>query len=71
MLGEPIVTCVSHTPASVFTDTLAAHVIAGASTSVTVTSCVQLVVFPEPSVTVHVTVVVPSGYTSLASEVPL
>ena len=37
------------------------QVIAGASTSVTVTSCVQLVVFPEPSVTVHVTVVVPSG----------
>jgi hypothetical protein len=35
--------------------------IIGNSTSVTVTFIEQLVVFPDPSVTVHVTVVVPSG----------
>ncbi len=43
----------------------------GASLSVTVTFIEQLDVFPDPSVTVQVTVVVPNGYTSLASEVPL
>jgi hypothetical protein len=61
-VGVPKITPVAvHTPASAATLTLAGQVIVGFSLSVTVTSCVQLAVFSETSVTVQVTVVVPIG----------
>ena len=47
--------------ASVPTETSAEHEIVGSSLSATVTSCVQVAVFPALSVTVQVTVVVPMG----------
>jgi hypothetical protein len=50
-----------HFPASAFTVTAAGHVIVGFSLSTTVTLCVQVAVLPRPSVTVHVTLVVPTG----------
>ena len=52
-----------HFPGSLFTVTAGAHVIVGFSVSITVTCCVQVAVFPWMSVTVHVTVVVPTGKT--------
>ena len=61
--GEPNATPVAaHDPASAEVETFAGHVIEGACVSVTVTVCVQLAVLPFTSVTVHVTVVVPTGY---------
>ena len=39
--------------------------------STTVTTCVAVAVFPDPSVTVHVTVVDPNGYTDGALLVTL
>jgi hypothetical protein len=48
-------------PASEFTDTSAGHAIVGFSVSFTVTVCEHVAVFPDPSVTVHVTVVAPNG----------
>jgi hypothetical protein len=50
-----------HKPASVFILTVDGAVIVGFSLSETVTVCVAVDVFPEPSVTVHVTVVDPNG----------
>ena len=59
--GALKVTTAEQLPKSLFTDTADAHVITGASLSVTVTSWVQVLAFPWISVTVHVTVVVPTG----------
>jgi hypothetical protein len=58
-----------HSSASVFTATGAGQTIVGSSTSVTVTICSQVAMFPLPSVTVQVTVVLPSGKTAGASLV--
>ena len=46
-------------------------VIVGFVASVTVTNCVAVAVFPEPSTTVHVTVVVPNANTAGASLLTL
>jgi hypothetical protein len=62
VVGEPSVTPDAvQIPASAFTVTAVGAVIVGFWLSVTVTVCVAVAVFPEPSVTVHVTVVAPSG----------
>ncbi len=50
-----------HKPASAETVTSAGHVIDGASSSVTVTSKLQVAVFPFPSSATKVLVVVPTG----------
>merc|ERR1711965_59985 len=56
----PSVTLVaSQVPASTLTVTAAGAVMVGSILSTTVTVCVA--VFPDPSVTVHITVVFPSG----------
>ena len=59
VLGAVNITVAVHTPGSVFTDTGPEHVIPGFSVSVTVTTCVQVLVFPAASLTVQVTVVIP------------
>ncbi|GAL69212.1 hypothetical protein JCM19301_2967 [Jejuia pallidilutea] len=56
-------------PASADTDILAGQLIVGSTLSITVTVCVQVAVFPEPSVTVQVTIVSPNGYVLGASLV--
>ena len=48
-------------PFVVLAETADGAVIVGLTLSITVTNCVAVVLFPEPSVTVHVTVVVPIG----------
>ena len=45
--------------------------IVGKVASLTVTNCVAVAVFPEPSTTVHVTVVTPNGKAAGASFVTL
>jgi hypothetical protein len=50
-----------HEPASVCTEIFAGHVITGFSLSITVTVNVLIVVFPEGSVAVEVTIVEPTG----------
>ena len=70
VVGVPNVTfdnAVLHTPASTFTVTSAGAVIVGSMLSTTVTICVAVAVFPDPSVAVHVTVVVPRGKLAGAS----
>ena len=59
--GEPRDTPVAVQPLLVVALTVAGQVIVGGTLSVTTTSWLQVAVFPLPSVTVHVTVVVPSG----------
>ena len=59
--GVPNATPVAAQEAFAFTVMFAGAVIVGKVTSVTVTNCVAVFTFPLPSVTVHVTVVVPSG----------
>ena len=59
--GEPKETPVAVQPSFVKTATSAGQVIEGATLSVTVTSWLHVAVFPDPSVTVQVTVVVPSA----------
>ena len=61
VIGADTVVCASQVPASELTDTSAGQEMVGNSISVTVTSMGQLVVFPDASVAVHVTVVVPRG----------
>jgi hypothetical protein len=56
-----------HVPASAFTVSAEGAVIVGFWLSVTVTSCVAVAVLPDPSVTVHVTVVAPRGNVAGAS----
>ena len=58
-----------HSPKSAFTLTAAGAVIVGFWLSTTVTVCTAVAVFPNPSVTVHVTVVVPTGKKDGASFV--
>ena len=53
-----------HKPKSAETVTFTGHTIVGSSLSVTVTVCVHVAAFPEPSTAVHVTVVTPSGNTA-------
>ena len=53
-----------HKPASASTITSTGHVIDGSSLSCTVTICSQVAVLPLSSVTVHITLVVPSPYGS-------
>src|SRR5439155_21091661 len=61
--GTPNATSLAlHSPGSVLTVTLAGQLIVGGWLSTTITFCVQLPVLPEPSVTVHTTVFVPTGY---------
>ena len=57
------------TPKSATTLTFDGQVIVGNSVSITVTVCVHVAVFPEPSTTVQVTVVAPNGKASGASFV--
>src|ERR1043166_6662014 len=60
--GEPSATPVAkHCPALALVVTLAGQLIVGACVSVTVTVCWQVFVWPQPSVTVQMTIVVPSG----------
>ena len=59
--GELKVTTASHSLGSLFTIISAGQVITGASLSITVTSKIQLEVFPAASVTTKVLVVVPTG----------
>lgn len=65
------VTVAKQTDALVLTVLLAGQVIAGNWSSVTVIDCVHCAVRPAASVAVHVTTVVPTGYTPLALAVPL
>ncbi len=59
--GDPRATPVAVQPLLVVALTVEGHVIAGGTLSVTMTSWLQVAVLPLPSVTVQVTVVVPSG----------
>ncbi len=61
VVGVPRLTPVAVQPEFVVTLTVAGQVIVGGTLSVTFTVCVHVAVFPLPSVTVHVTVVLPSG----------
>jgi hypothetical protein len=61
VVGVPNETPVAVHPVLVFADTAAGAVMVGFTLSVTVTTCVAVAVFPDPSVTVHVTVVLPNG----------
>ena len=60
VVGVPKVTEVATQFASAFTVTAAGAVMVGRVVSDTVTVCVAVAVFPEASVTVHVTVVFPN-----------
>ena len=57
----PKLTPVAVQPLFVVAVTFDGHVIIGATLSVTVTVCEQVAVWPEPSVTVQITVVTPNG----------
>jgi hypothetical protein len=60
--GVPRFTPVApHDPASAVTETVAGQLIVGFCVSFTITVWLQEDVFPDPSVTVHVTIVVPRG----------
>ena len=54
-------TIAAQSPGSLFTIISPGHVIIGASVSLIVTSKLQVAVFPAPSVTTNVFVVVPTG----------
>lgn len=70
--GVPKLTPVAEQePRSAFTLTFEGHTMVGFWLSVTVTFCVQLAVLPAPSVTVHVTTVVPPVKAAGASLVTL
>src|SRR3989454_9665196 len=56
-----------HKPASALTVTVAGQLMLGASSSTTITCCVQLLWLPYRSVTVQTTALVPTGYDSLPS----
>ena len=59
--GEPRTTPVAtQEPAFAATETFTGHAIVGSCVSITVTTCVQVAVFPDPSATVQVTVVLPN-----------
>ena len=61
VIGVPKLTPVAIQPLFVVAVTFDGHVITGATLSVTVTVCEQVAVWPEPSVTVQITVVTPNG----------
>ena len=61
VVGVPRLTPVAVHAVFVVVVTSAGEVIVGLTLSFTVTSCVLVAVLPLPSVTVHVTVVVPKG----------
>ena len=61
VVGTPRTTPVAVQAVFVFAVTLAGAVIVGKVLSVMVTVCVAVLIFPAPSVTVHVTVVTPNG----------
>jgi hypothetical protein len=61
LTGTPITTLLTvHIPTSAFVNTSAGQVIVGASVSLTMTLNVQLVLLPQPSVAVQVTLLVPT-----------
>ena len=60
--GTPKDTPVAVHAELVTTTFVVGQIIVGFTVSLTVTICVQVDVFPEPSVTVHVTIVLPKGY---------
>src|SRR5438045_7124531 len=61
-VGVPRVTLVAlHRPAEALTVTRAGHEIVGSCVSLTITVCGQVALLPWPSVTVQVTVLVPTG----------
>jgi hypothetical protein len=62
VVGVPSDTPVAVQPEFVTAFTVEGQVMVGFTLSVTDTTCVQVAEFPEPSVTVQVTVVLPSGY---------
>jgi hypothetical protein len=74
VVGEPIFTLNAEHEAFAFTVTFDGAVIVGFVLSFTVTVCVAVAVLPEPSITVHVTIVVPNGnvagalFVTLATE---
>ena len=70
-VAEVTVTLAVHTPASVPVVWFAGQVMVGASASFTVMVMLQVAVFPEGSVAVHATVVVPTSYVSEAFVVLL
>ena len=61
-VGVPKLTPVAVHPVLVVAVTLDGHVIVGFIDSVTVIVCEQVAVLPDPSVTVQMTVVVPTEY---------
>jgi hypothetical protein len=63
--GNPKLTPVAVHPALAFTIFGAGAVITGFELSTTVTVCVAVLIFPLPSVTVQVTIVVPKAYTAV------
>jgi hypothetical protein len=74
VVGVPIFTLNATHEAFAFTVTFDGAVIVGFVLSFTVTVCVAVAVLPDPSVTVHVTVVTPNGnvagalFVTLATE---
>ena len=62
VVGEPKEETIAEHPLNTFTEIFDGQVMVGLMVSVTVTLCVQVAVFPEPSVTVQTTEVVPKGY---------
>jgi hypothetical protein len=69
VVGVPSTTPVAEQPEVVVAVIVAGAEIEGATRSITVTVCVAVDVFPAPSVTDHVTVVVPIGKEAGASFV--
>ena len=61
VVGVPNETPVAVQPELVLADTAAGAMMLGFTLSITVTTCVAVAVLPDPSVTVQVTVVLPSG----------
>src|SRR5574343_610706 len=69
--GVPKATPVAAQPELAIVFTAAGAVIVGKVVSITVTNCVAVVIFPDASTTVHVTVVTPNGKAAGASFVKL
>ena len=70
-VGAGTTTAAVQTPALATNVMFAGHAIVGSSLSFTMMVCVHVAMLPAMSVTVHVMVVVPTGYTPLALFVPL
>ncbi len=71
MVGFVVAIDFEQVPAAIVVETLPGQVIVGLTVSLTVTVWVDVVVFPLPSVTVQITVVLPNGNAIGASLVTL